>query len=105
MKRTPELITSFADEETESIYNGVNTKKARQRLSQTLWDKAATKLDMINKAFRLEDLKIPPNNRLEKLSGKLAGKYSVRINDQYRIVFKWDVAKREASEVEITDYH
>lgn len=99
------MITSFADEETESIYNGVNTRKARQRLSQTLWDKGATKLDMINKAFRLDDLKIPPNNRLKKLSGKLVGKYSIRINDQYRIVFKWDVEKREASEVEITDYH
>ncbi len=100
-----ELIISFTDDETEHIYNGVNTKKARQRLSQTLWGKATTKLDMLNKAFRLEDLKIPPNNRLEKLSGDLSGKYSIRINDQYRIIFKWDADKREASEVKITDYH
>ncbi len=99
------MITSFSDDETENIYNGVNTKKARQRLNLTLWGKAATKLDMLNRAFRLEDLKIPPNNRLEKLSGDLAGMYSIRINDQYRIVFKWNAAKREASEVKITDYH
>lgn len=100
-----ELIISFTDDETEHIYNGVNTKKARQRLSQTLWEKATTKLDMLNKAFRLEDLKILPNNRLEKLSGDLLGKYSIRINDQYRIIFKWDADKHEASEVKITDYH
>ncbi|HEV3270045.1 MAG TPA: type II toxin-antitoxin system RelE/ParE family toxin [Candidatus Rhabdochlamydia sp.] len=99
------MIISFSDDETENIYNGVNTKKARQRLSQALWEKATTKLDMLNKAFRLEDLKIPPNNRLKKLSGNLAGKYSIRINDQYRIVFKWDADKREASEIKITDYH
>jgi proteic killer suppression protein len=93
MKRTLELITSFSDDETENVYNGVNTKKA------------TIKLDMLNKAFRLEDLKIPPNNRLEKLSGDLAGKYSIRINDQYRIGFKWDADKRKASEIKITDYH
>ena len=61
------------------------------------------KLDMIHRAKRLEDLRIPPNNRLEKLHGDLAGKYSIRINDQWRIVFCWD--KEGASVVKITDYH
>jgi proteic killer suppression protein len=99
------LILSFADEETENIYHGVNSKKARRRLATILWEKAQTKLDMVDKASRLDDLKIPPNNRLEKLGGDLAGKYSIRINDQWRIVFIWDDNKRSASEVKIIDYH
>jgi len=99
------LIISFADQETEDVFNGVSSKKARKRLNPVLWEKAQTKLDMINRAHRLDDLKIPPNNRLEKLARDLLGKYSIRINDQYRIVFKWDSDKREASEIKITDYH
>lgn len=63
------------------------------------------KLDMINRANRLEDLKIPPNNKLEKLRSNLVGKYSIRINDQYRIIFQWIPEKRSAAEVQIIDYH
>ena len=70
-----------------------------------LWEKAQMKLDMLNRATRLEDLRAPPNNRLEKLSGDLAGMHSIRINDQYRIVFKWDQNKLGASVVRIIDYH
>ena len=64
------MILSFADEETNDIFNGVNSKKARKRLATILWEKAQTKLDMIDKATRPDDLKIPPNNRLEKLGGE-----------------------------------
>lgn len=99
------MIVSFADQATADIYNGVNSKKARQKLNQSLWEKAQTKLDMLNRAHRLDDLKIPPNNRLEKLVGDLAGKYSIRINDQYRIIFNWDPDKHGPFEVEINDYH
>ena len=90
---------------TEDIFNGVNSKKARKRLSSVLWEKAQTKLDMLNRAYRLEDLKIPPNNNLEKLQGNLAGKHSIRINGQYRIIFKWDEDNRSVLEAEIIDYH
>ena len=99
------MILSFADQETADIYNGIDSKKARKRLSNVLWEKAQMKLDMLNKAIKLEDLKAPPNNKLEKLERALAGKHSIRINDQYRIVFKWEQDKLGASEVKITDYH
>jgi proteic killer suppression protein len=99
------LILSFADEETEDIYNGINSKKARKRLDKILWEKTQEKLDMLNRAIRLEDLKAPPNNKLEKLERDLAGKHSIRINDQYRIIFKWEQDKSGASEVRIIDYH
>jgi toxin HigB-1 len=99
------LILSFADKETEDIFNGVNSKKARKRLHSVLWEKSQTKLDMLNRAYRLDDLKVPPNNKLEKLEGDLSGKYSIRINGQYRITFKWDPDRRGTLEVKITDYH
>jgi toxin HigB-1 len=99
------LIISFADQGTEDIYNGVNSKSARNKLNPVLWEKAQTKLDMVNRAHRLDDLRIPPNNKLEKLERDLAGKHSIRINIQYRIIFKWDSVKLGALEVEITDYH
>jgi proteic killer suppression protein len=76
------LIISFADKGTEEIYNGVNSKKARKKLNPALWEKAQMKLDMVNRAHRLDDLKVPPNNKLERLERDLAGKHSIRINDQ-----------------------
>ena len=99
------MILSFADDETHDIFHGINSKKARKRLAPVLWEKAHMKLDMINKAKRFDDLKAPPNNRLEKLQGDLIGKHSIRINDQWRIVFKWEQDKCGASEVKIIDYH
>ncbi len=99
------MIISFADQATEDIYHGENSKKARKCLSVTLWEKAQTKLDMIHKAKRLDDLIAPPNNKLEKLAGDLSGKYSIRINDQYRIIFEWDRESSGARDVEIIDYH
>jgi proteic killer suppression protein len=97
------VILSFADEETRHIYNGLNSKKARQRLSRVLWDKAQMKLDMVNRAVKLDDLRVPPNNKLEKLMGDLSGKHSIRINDRYRIVFTWE--EKGAAQVKIVDYH
>lgn len=99
------MIISFADDETEEIYNGISSKKARKRIHPILWEKAQVKLDMLNRAHRLDDLRVPPNNRLEKLEKDLKGYHSIRINDQYRIVFQWDPEKCGASEVEISDYH
>ena len=99
------LIISFADEGTEDIYNGVNSKHARSKLDRTLWRKAYLKLTMLRKASRLDDLKYPSSNHLEKLEDDLAGKYSIRINKQYRVVFGWDKGSGGAFEVIIMDYH
>jgi len=99
------VIITFADQETADIYHGIDSKKARKKLAKVLWEKAQTKLDMLNRAKRLEDLKAPPNNRLEKLVGQLVGKHSIRINDQYRIIFIWEQDKSGVSEVRIIDYH
>lgn len=96
-------ICSFADRGTEDIFNGVSSKKARRACSQNMWDVAVRKLDLINAATTLESLRIPPGNRLEQLSGDRKGQLSIRINDQYRVCFKWTDAGCE--EVEITDYH
>ena len=96
------MIASFGDESTEDIFNGENTKAAR-RISVEVWKTASRKLDMLNAAHELRDLMIPPGNRLESLRGTLAGKQSIRINDQFRIVFRWKDGN--AHEVRITDYH
>ena len=77
------MIKSFADKETEKIYHQVFSRKLPQNIQRV----ALRKLIMIDNAGRLEDLKVPPANRLEALSGKRKGQYSIRINDQYRICF------------------
>ncbi len=97
------MIQSFADEATEDIYNGIESKQARKRLNPVFYPIASRKLDMLDTAVDLEDLKIPPANRLEALKGKLKGKYSIRINDRYRIIFSW--SNRGPEQVEIIDYH
>lgn len=97
------MIQSFADSSTEDIFNGINSKRARKKLDPSLHSIAFRKLDMLDAAFDLNDLKIPPANRLEALKGNLRGKYSIRINDQYRIVFLWRIQGPE--QVEIMDYH
>jgi toxin HigB-1 len=95
------VIVSFADAGTEDIFNGRNTKAAR-RIPKELWQIAARKLSALDYAKDLRDLSSPGNN-LEKLKGALSGKHSIRINDQFRIVFNFD--RGEASNVVITDYH
>lgn len=97
------MIRSFKDQGTHDIFNGQNTKEARRSCPQSLWSVVFRKLDQLDSAASLEDLRIPPGNRLEALSGDRAGQYSIRINDQYRICFAW--SKNEPEEVEIVDYH
>jgi proteic killer suppression protein len=97
------MIRSFADEPTEDLFYGRKTRAARKRLPSQLWSKAATKLDAVDSADLLIDLRIPPGNRLEALKGDRAGQHSIRINDQYRICFTWTEAGPE--DVEVVDYH
>jgi proteic killer suppression protein len=97
------VIRSFKDPGTEGIFDGKNTKEARRSCPQSLWSVAARKLDQLDSAGSLEDLRIPPGNRLEALSGDRDGQYSIRINDQYRVCFVW--VDDEPDEVGIVDYH
>jgi proteic killer suppression protein len=96
------MIRSFRDRGTEDFFHGVSSKAAR-RLPQNLWKVAHRKLDMVNAAHALNDLAVPPANRLEALKGDLKGHHSIRINDQYRVVFKW--LDGNAYDVRIEDYH
>jgi len=93
------MINSFNDKETEKIWNGEVSAKLPFEIQQT----ARRKLRMINNSQNINDLRIPPANRLEKLQGDLKNKYSIRIDDQWRVVFSW--LDNNAFEVEIVDYH
>ena len=93
------MILSFGTSDTEKIWNGVRVKG----LPSGVQEIGRRKLRMLNNSISLADLKIPPANRLEKLAGKLNGFYSIRINDQWRIIFRWNAGN--ASAVEIIDYH
>ena len=93
------MILSFGSKDTANIWNGNRVKKPSLELQEI----ARRKLRMLNNSINLNDLRIPPSNRLERLSGKLKEYYSIRINDQWRIIFKWN--KNNALEVEIIDYH
>lgn len=96
------MIVSFGDNATEDIFNGNDTKAAR-RISRSLWGRIQSKLDLINASVTLNDLRIPPSNRLEKLHGDLAGFYSLRVNNQYRIVFRF--MNGNVLDMRCTDYH
>ena len=93
------MIISFGNAETEKVWSGERVKKLPAEIQQI----GRRKLRMLNNSMDLADLKIPPSNRLEKLSGKLMVFYSIRINDKWRIIFQWNSGN--ASEVEIIDYH
>lgn len=93
------MIISFGSKDTEKIWEGERVKRIPAEIQQT----GRRKLRMLNNSQSILDLRIPPSNCLEKLSGKLSEFYSIRINDQWRIVFKWD--NNHALEVEIIDYH
>jgi proteic killer suppression protein len=93
------VITSFKDSETEKIYNLTRSRRLPSDIQQI----ALRKLRMINNARTINDLRVPPANRLEKLVGSRAGQYSIRINDQWRICFDW--LEDNAYNVEIVDYH
>ncbi len=96
------MIVSFGDKTTEEIFHGHHTKAAR-RIAQVLWTRVQSKLDMLNASTTLEDLRVPPSNRLEKLRGNWTGFYSLRVNDQYRVVFRF--VSGNALDVRCTDYH
>ncbi len=97
------MIQSFRDSTTEDIYNGIRSKKALKRLPTHLWKLVYRKFYFLENALSLNDLKIPPNNHLEKLKGDRKGQYSIRINEQYRICFAW--SPDGPKNVEIIDYH
>lgn len=96
------MIASFRDRATEALFHG-ESGKAIRRIPSTIRAVAVRKLDMLNAARELGDLRAPPGNRLEALKGDLRGKHSIRINDQWRIVFRWESG--DAHDVEIRDYH
>ncbi|MFZ1058748.1 MAG: type II toxin-antitoxin system RelE/ParE family toxin [Candidatus Rokuibacteriota bacterium] len=93
------MIRSFRDRETEKVFN----REPSRRWSRGLQQAARRKLVMLDAAEGLADVRVPPGNRLEKLSGDREGQYSIRINDQWRICFRW--GEGDASDVEIVDYH
>lgn len=93
------MIISFGNSITEKVWNGERVKGLPGEIQEI----GRRKLRMLNNSINIVDLRIPPSNRLEKLSGKLKDFYSIRINDQWRIIFKW--RSGNAAEVEIIDYH
>ena len=97
------MIQSFKNQGTEDIFDGVASRVARKCCPQAIWPVAQRKLDQINRVGDVQDLKVPPGNRLERLKGNRETQYSIRINQQYRICFQWE--EGHAYEVEITDYH
>ena len=92
-------MISFGDKNTEKIWNGMAVKKPSIEIQEI----GRRKLRMLHNSIDINDLKIPPSNRLEKLKGNLKDFYSIRINNQWRIIFKWE--NNNAFEVEILDYH
>jgi proteic killer suppression protein len=97
------VIKSFADRGSQDIFTGEDTKQALKCLPKELWRIARRKLTMVNAAKTVNDLKSPPGNKLEKLRGDLAGRYSIRVNDQYRVVFTFEDGN--AKDVGVLDYH
>ena len=97
------MIVSFHDSGTEDVFNGRDTKQARRTCPPEILRVAVRKLEALDSAATLQDLKVPPGNELEKLSGDREGQYSIRINKQYRVCFSWTPQGPES--VEITDYH
>ena len=96
------MIQSFGDETTADLFRERNTRSAR-RIPREIWRIAQRKLKALDVAARLEDLTIPAGNRLEALKGTQAGRHSIRINDQYRVTFRWE--QGHAHQVRIEDYH
>jgi proteic killer suppression protein len=97
------MILSFANHPTENVYHGKQSRQARAICPLEIWGVTRRKLGYLNSATRLDDLRMPPGNRLHALKRKRAGQHAISINDQYRICFRWTAAGPE--KVEITDYH
>lgn len=96
------MIVGYADEATLDVHTGVESRAAR-RFGADVRAVARRKLDLVGAAADIRDLAVPPGNRLEKLKGRLAGFYSIRVNDQFRIIFRFQDG--QASQVQIVDYH
>ena len=97
------MIVAFNNSGTEDIFDGKSTKAAKKSCPETRWKVARRKLDQLDSVTTLNELRIPPGNRLEALIGDRKGQHSIRINDQYRICFLWTDAGPD--QVEIVDYH
>jgi toxin HigB-1 len=98
------MIRSFRNPESEDVFDGdTKSKKARNILPVALWGMAWRKLDQINRVTELQHLSVPPGNKLKTLRDDRKGQHSIRINDQYRVCFRW--ANDGAHDVEVTDYH
>ena len=97
------MIRTLLDPGTEDVFDGVDSRAARRACPQNLWRVARRKLDPLNRVRDVNDLAVPPGSRLELLRGDRSGQYSTRINNQYRICFRWE--RGHADQVEITDCH
>lgn len=103
MPGTPHhVVVTFGDRATEDLFHGIRSARVRRFPSEIL-TAARRRLDQLAAAVRVEDMRIPPGNRLEALRGDLAGYYSVRVNDQWRVVFRW--TESGPADVRLTDYH
>ena len=96
------MIISFGNQGTFDLFNGIESREAK-KIPSEITKTALKKLDMLNAAEQLDELKVPPGNRLEALKGNLKGYYSIRLNNRWRIIFQWDNGK--VSQVQIIDYH
>ena len=96
------MIRTLADDTTRDIWNGMNSKAAR-RIPKSLWPAVRRKLDQVDSVTKLGDLLVPPGNRLHALEGNLSGLHAIRVNDQYRLIFRFE--GRNAHDVRCTDYH
>jgi proteic killer suppression protein len=97
------VIASFRDVGTDDLFHGRDTRAARRICPVNIWNVARRKLDQLNAAVRLDSLRLPPGNQLEALRGDRIGEHSIRINDQYRVCFRW--TELGPANVEVTDYH
>jgi proteic killer suppression protein len=96
------MIVSFGDRSASDLFHGISSRYAR-KLPGQIHELALYKLDVLNAALVLDDLRPPPGNRLELLRGELKGFYSIRINSQWRIIFRW--TQSNATDVQVVDYH
>ena len=97
------MIRSFKNQATEDVFNGITTKDSLKICPKNLWKIASRKLDQLDSVVSFNELRVPPGNHLEALTGDRKGQHSIRINDQYRVCFRW--TETGPSDVEITDYH
>ena len=97
------MLRTFKSAGTEDIFDGIASREARKCCPQSIWSVARRKLDQMNRVREINELSVPPGNRLERLQGDRQNQYSIRINQQYRICFKWE--EGHAYDIEITDYH